>query len=47
MPPATEGLPFVLGPLFYGWPEDPSVRRPFKIGRMLEPLARRGWHKTM
>jgi glycosyltransferase involved in cell wall biosynthesis len=47
LPPATYGRPFVLGPLFYGWPDDPSVRRPFKIGRMLEPLARRGWHKTM
>ena len=53
-PPRTGGRPLVVGPLFYGWPDQPGVRmaagRP-RLGvglhGLVGPLMERGWHQTL
>lgn len=53
-PPNTGGRPLVVGPLFYGWPEQPGVRpasgQPrlgIGLQRLVKPLMERGWHRTL
>jgi len=48
-PPCQRGRPLVLGPLFYSWPESgpPPLRHRIGIGRVVRPLARRGWQATL
>lgn len=46
--PQHENIPWVIGPLFYEWPESNNQSRPtsrFLISgtRLLRPLAKRGW----
>lgn len=52
--PPTLGRPLVIGPLFRGWPASlsgsdmPSPPRfGFRIGKYLQPFARRGWDRAM
>lgn len=49
--PKTSGKPLVVGPLFYGWPENKAmIARPrFGIGiqGLVSPLAKQGWHQTL
>ena len=53
-PPKTGGRPLVVGPLFYGWPDQPGTRptsgQPrFGVGLqgLVRPLMERGWHRTL
>ena len=53
-PPKTGGRPLVVGPLFYGWPDQPGTRptsgQPrFGVGLqgLVRPLMERGWHQTL
>lgn len=50
--PATDGLPLVVGPLFYSWPssQPSALGRPrFGVGLdgIARPIAMRGWEKTL
>lgn len=52
--PKTGGRPLVVGPLFYGWPEQPggmpkSGRPRFGVGlqSLAGPIAERGWQQTL
>ena len=52
--PQTGGKPLVVGPLFYGWPEQPggtpnSGRPRFGVGlqSLVGPVAERGWQRTL
>lgn len=53
-PPQTMGKPLVVGPLFYGWPEQPgekptSGQPRFGVGlqSLVAPSAERGWQRTL
>jgi len=55
-PPYTAGRPLVVGPLFYGWPEETvpeAIRRAGRprfgvgVGPLVEPLANRGWKRAL
>ena len=53
-PPQTSGRPLVVGPLFYGWPEQPgekpaSGQPRFGVGlqSLVAPAAERGWQRTL
>ena len=53
-PPLTNGKPLVVGPLFYGWPDQPATQNPlarprFGIGieGLVKPAALRGWQRTL
>jgi len=49
--PKTLGKPLVVGPLFYGWPENKAmnVKPRFGIGieKLVSPFAQQGWHQTL
>ncbi|HKO47027.1 MAG TPA: glycosyltransferase family 4 protein [Polyangiaceae bacterium] len=52
--PPTLGRPLIIGPLFRGWPPEAGASDPplprrfgFRIGKYLQPLARRGWDRAM
>ena len=49
--PQTLGKPLVIGPLYYGWPENKAMlsKPRFGIGvrPLLVPLAKKGWQKTL
>jgi len=52
--PYTGKRPLVVGPLFYGWPQESSdasrvygPRLGLGIGNLVAPLARRGWNRTL
>jgi len=52
--PKTLGKPLVVGPLFYGWPENKAnkamMAKPrFGIGiqGLVSPFAQEGWHRTL
>lgn len=54
LPPRTQGRPLVVGPLFYGWPEDAAStgvgnkpRLGVGIAGLLRPTAERGWEATL
>ncbi len=53
-PPQTLGRPLVVGPLYYGWPEQPggtpkSGRPRLGVGLqgVVGPFAERGWERTL
>ncbi|BAZ32298.1 hypothetical protein NIES4074_48000 [Cylindrospermum sp. NIES-4074] len=49
--PKTLGRPLVVGPLFYGWPENEAMRAKPRFGigieKLVSPFAQRGWHRTL
>ncbi|MBD2568826.1 glycosyltransferase family 4 protein [Anabaena lutea] len=49
--PKTRGKPLVVGPLFYGWPENEAMRAKPRFGigieKFVSPLAQKGWHQTL
>ena len=52
--PRTGGKPLIVGPLFYGWPEQPSGASKsgqprFGVGlqSLVGPVAERGWQRTL
>jgi glycosyltransferase involved in cell wall biosynthesis len=54
LPPKTQGRPLVIGPLFYGWPEDAAStgvgskpRLGVGIAGLLRPTAERGWEAAL
>jgi len=49
--PKTLGRPLVVGPLFYGWPDNKAMKAKPRFGigieKFVSPLAQQGWHRTL
>jgi glycosyltransferase involved in cell wall biosynthesis len=50
LPPTTFGLPFVLGPVYYKWPDSSSRARPrlgVGVNSIVKPMGLSGWRRTL